>query len=81
MAARGIKLAPGELQADVEGDIEKVERTIRITEIRVHYYLPLNREDEETAHRVLEVHPAGCPAHQSVKDSIRFNIQASYEFR
>jgi len=81
LAARGIKLAPGELQADVEGDIEKVERTIRITEIRVHYHLPLNRGDEETANRVLEVHPAGCPAHQSVKDSIRFNIQASYDFR
>ena len=81
MAARGIKLAPGELQADVEGDIEKVERTIRITEIRVHYHLPLNGADEETANRVLEVHPAGCPAHQSVKDSIRFNIQASYDFR
>jgi uncharacterized OsmC-like protein len=64
----------------VEGDIEKVERTIRITEIRVTYHLPLHREEEETANRVLEVHPAGCPAHQSVKESIRFQIRADYAF-
>ena len=74
-------MAPGELRADIEGDIEKVERTIRITEIRVTYHLPLDREQEETANRVLEVHPAGCPAHQSVKDSIRFKIDAAYDFR
>jgi len=74
-------LAPGDLEADIEGDIEKVERTIRITEIRVNYRLPLNRDDEETANRVLQVHPAGCPAHESVKESIRFRIEAHYAFR
>ena len=74
-------MAPGELRADIEGDIEKVERTIRITEIRVKYHLPLDRAQEETANRVLQVHPAGCPAHQSVKDAIRFKIEAEYAFR
>ena len=58
-----------------------MERTIRITEIRVVYHLPLDKADEETANRVLEVHPAGCPAHQTVKDSIRFSISAEYRFR
>lgn len=74
-------MGPDELIADIEGDIEKVEKTIRITAIRVTYHLPLNKEDEETANRVLEVHPAGCPAHQTVKDSIRFDIKADYQFR
>lgn len=35
LAARGIELVPGELVARVEGDIEKMERTMKITEIRV----------------------------------------------
>ncbi len=74
-------MAPGELVAGVEGDIEKVERTMKITEIRVHYRLPLDKEQRETADRVLEVHPAGCPAHQSVKDSIHITIDAQYDFR
>ena len=63
----------------MEGDIEKVERTIRITEIRVHYKHPLPADQQETAQRVLEVHPAGCPAHQSVKEAIRFQIDAEYD--
>jgi uncharacterized OsmC-like protein len=65
----------------VEGDIEKVERTMRITEIRVRYHLPLERAQEETARRVLAVHPAGCPAHQSVKEAIRFQIDADFAWR
>ncbi len=58
-----------------------MERTIRISEIRVKYHLPLNRADEETAERVMQVHPAGCPAHQSVKDAIRIKIDREYQFR
>jgi len=54
---------------------------MRITEIRVKYHLPLDKEQEETANRVLQVHPAGCPAHQSVKECIRFKIEAAYDFR
>lgn len=69
------------MTADVEGDIEKVERTIRITEIRVKYHLPIGTEEQETADRVLKVHPAGCPAHESVKDSIRIKIEVEYQFR
>jgi uncharacterized OsmC-like protein len=69
------------LTADVEGDIAKVERTIRITEIRVKYHLPISTEEQETTDRVLKIHPAGCPAHESVKDSIRIKIEAEYQFR
>lgn len=74
-------MEPGQLIASVEGDIEKVERTMKITEIRVRYRMPLKKEDLETAERVLEVHPAGCPAHQSLKEAIRIQIHADFDLQ
>ena len=67
--------------AEAEGDIEKVDKTIKITEIRVHYKLPIQRDQMETADRVLQLHPAGCPAHQTVKDAVRIKIDAQYDLR
>ena len=69
---------PENLYATVEGDIEKVDKTIKITEIRVQYHLTIPADKHEEAQRALEVHPAGCPAHQSVKDSIRIKIEADF---
>ena len=74
-------MKPGELVAQAEGDIEKVDRTIKISEIRVHYRLPIPKDQKETAERALELHPAGCPAHQSVKDSIRIKIDAEFDLK
>ena len=51
---------------------------MKITEIRVRYKLPLPVEQREEADRVLALHPAGCPAHQSVKACIRVTIEADY---
>ena len=78
MAARGIKLAPGELVSTVEGDIEKTEHTIKIAEIRVTYRLPMAAEHVETADRALALHTKRCPAHESVKDAIRIVVRAEY---
>ena len=69
---------PDNLYATVEGDIEKVEKTIKITEIRVTYHAKIPVDKQEEAQRALEVHPAGCPAHESVKDSIRIKIDADF---
>jgi len=69
---------PDNLYTTVEGDIEKVDKTIKITEIRVQYHLTIPADKQEEAQRALDVHPAGCPAHQSVKDSIRFKIDADF---
>ncbi len=80
MKARGIDVAPGELTSTVEGDIEKTEHTIKISEIRVTYHAPLPKDKEETVLRVLKVHPAGCPAHESVKDGIRVKIDADIQW-
>lgn len=63
----------------MEGDIEKTEHTIKITEIRVTYHLPMPSDKLETAQRVLKIHPKGCPAHETVKDVIRFKLEAEFK--
>src|SRR5258708_8750568 len=52
-----------------EGRISGVGKTIRIKSIHVHYDLAVPLEAREATERALEVHPQGCPAHQSVKRS------------
>ena len=74
-------MEPGALESTVEGDIEKVERTIRVTEIRVRYHVALPADQKEVVERVLKSHPAGCPAHESVKDSIRMAIDADIDWQ
>ncbi len=78
MKARGIQVAPGELTSTVEGDIEKTEHTIKISEIRVTYHLAIPADKRAEADRALQVHPRGCPAHESVKEGIRIKINADF---
>ena len=68
--ARGIEIAPEDYNAEVEGRIEGVRRTIRITSINVHYEFPVPAGKREAADRALRFHSQGCPAHESVKDAI-----------
>ncbi len=65
----------------MEGDIEAVDGVLRITAMRVRYRLPIRREEEKTAKRVLELHPSGCPAHQTVEGKVRFDIEAIFSYR
>ena len=66
LSARGISVDQEKYIANVEGRIEGVGRTIRITEITVHYGFPIPRGKREEADRALQVHAQGCPAHESV---------------
>ena len=70
LAVRGVKVAPEDYVATVEGRIEGTGQTIRITSINVHYEFPVPDDKREAADRALRVHPQGCPAHESVKDAI-----------
>ena len=76
LAAREIKVDTDIYKADVEGKIEGIGRTIRITEINIHYDLTIPAGKREVADRALQVHPAGCPAHESVKDAIKITWTA-----
>jgi uncharacterized OsmC-like protein len=71
LAARGIRVGRDQLQAEVEGLIEKVGSGIKITTIRIHYTLEVPSEKREEAERAVAVHDKGCPATQSVTPAIK----------
>lgn len=76
LAARQIDVDFEKYKATIEGRIEGNGRAIRITEISIHYDLPIPAGKRVEAERALEVHPLGCPAHQSVKDAIKITWTA-----
>ena len=57
------------MEGTIEGEYGAGE-PIRITKIHVTYHLAVPKEQRETAERAVEVHAAGCPAHESVKAAI-----------
>ncbi|MHB8575100.1 MAG: OsmC family protein [Dehalococcoidia bacterium] len=79
LSARKVRFDRSRYEATVEGKIEGIGRTIRITEIVVHYKLAIPAGTREETDRALRVHPEGCPAHQSVKDAIRISYDAEIE--
>ena len=58
------------LVGQVEGDIAPVDGVIRITAIRVNFQVQVPEEMQEKAERLLTSFATGCPAYQSVKESI-----------
>jgi uncharacterized OsmC-like protein len=79
LSARHISFDRKSYEAQVEGRIEGVGRTIRITAIHVHYRLRIPAGTSAETERALRVHPEGCPAHQSVKDAIAITFDAEIE--
>ena len=77
LAGRKIAFDRDSYTAAVEGRITGIGKTIRITAIHVHYNLAVPAEGREASERALEVHPEGCPAHQSVKDAIAITWSAT----
>jgi uncharacterized OsmC-like protein len=70
LAGRKVAFDRPSFKASVEGRITGAGNTIRIRSIHVHYDLAVPAEAREATERALAVHPAGCPAHQSVKGAI-----------
>ncbi len=77
LVGRKIPLDRQLYSATVDGRIAGVGTTIRIESITLHYDLTLPPAHREAAERALEVHPQGCPAHESVKDAIRITWDAT----
>jgi uncharacterized OsmC-like protein len=77
LAGRKIAFDRDSYTAAVEGRITGIGKTIRITAIHVHYELSVPVEAQEATERALDVHPEGCPAHQSVKDAIAVTWSAT----
>ena len=70
LAGRKVPFDRTSYTATVDGRIAGVGKTIRITDITMHYDVTVPVESREAAERALAVHPAGCPAHESVKGAI-----------
>ncbi len=70
LAGRKVPFDRARYTATADGRIAGVGKTIRIMSITMHYDLAVPPDAREAAERALAVHPAGCPAHESVKDAI-----------
>ncbi len=77
LSGRKVNFDRKSYRATVEGRISGIAKTIRIKAIVVHYDLTLPAAEHEAALRALQVHPQGCPAHQSVKDAIEITWDAT----
>ncbi len=60
----------------VEGDIEAIEKVIKIVRIRVSYALKIPQGMREKAERAVARHPISCPAANSIKGCIELDITA-----
>ena len=76
LEARKIRFDRTTFIAEVEGRIERVGKTLRITAIAVHYQVAVAKKDRAETERAVKFHAAACPAHNSVKDSIRVSWDA-----
>jgi organic hydroperoxide reductase OsmC/OhrA len=66
LAEKQIPTPEDRYRAEVEGDIENVNKVLRITQIRVKYHLKVPKGKEEDARRVFSTYLTSCPAAQSV---------------
>ena len=76
---RQIPASPDKITASVEGDIEAIEKVLRITRIRVRYRLKIPKGKREAAERAVAKHPTSCPAANSVRGCIDLDIKAEIE--
>jgi hypothetical protein len=77
----GNKIATPEdrYQAEVEGDIENVNGVLKITQIRVKYFLKVPAGKTDEAKQAMSVYISRCPAAQSVIGCIRIKDELIIE--
>ena len=73
---RHIPVEPDKVSADAEGDVEAVDRVLRIARMRVRYRLRIPKGTREAAERALATHAEKCPAAMSVRGCIPIDITA-----
>ena len=60
----------------MEGDVEAVDRVLRISRMRVHYDVRIPKGMREAAERAIATHEQKCPAAMSVRGCIPIAITA-----
>jgi organic hydroperoxide reductase OsmC/OhrA len=73
---RQIPTEPNKVTAQVEGDVEAVDRVLRISRMRVQYAIRVPRGMREAAERAVATHEQKCPAATSVRGCIPIAITA-----
>jgi organic hydroperoxide reductase OsmC/OhrA len=66
LAERQIPTPEDRYRAEVEGDIENINKVLKITRIRVKYYLKVGEGKEKEAREAFSSYLTSCPAAQSV---------------
>jgi len=62
------------VRARVEGDVEAVDRVLRIARMRVHYDIRIPKGTRAAAERAVVTHEQKCPAASSVRGCIPIEI-------
>jgi uncharacterized OsmC-like protein len=70
LEARGLKLPPGAVAADVEGINEIRDRLPVLTRIDIHYRLAVPEESRELVERALERHQEKCPTAATLSGAV-----------
>jgi organic hydroperoxide reductase OsmC/OhrA len=70
LAGKKISTFEDRYRAEVEGDIENVNNVLKITQIRVRYYLKTHPEKVAEAQDAYSSYLQYCPAAQSIKGCI-----------
>jgi organic hydroperoxide reductase OsmC/OhrA len=66
LTERQIPTPEDRYRAEVEGDIENINNVLKITQIRVRYYLKVVQGKAKEAREAVSSYLASCPAAQSV---------------
>ena len=63
----------------MEGDIEDVDRVIRITRLRVKYHLKIPAGKRLEAERAIETHERKCPAAVTLRGALAIEYTAEID--
>jgi len=79
LAERQIPTPEDRYRAEVEGDIENVNNVLKITEIRVKYYLKVPSGKSRETKEAFSSYLTSCPAAQSVIGCIQIKDELIIE--
>ena len=79
LAEKKIPTPEDRYRAEVEGDIENVNNVLKITRIRVSYYLKVVQGKAQEAKEAFSSYLTACPAAQSVIGCINIKDDLSIE--
>jgi organic hydroperoxide reductase OsmC/OhrA len=79
LVGRGIPATPGKVVADVEADVERIDRLAVLSRVRLKYRLKVPPGKRQAAERAVAVHEQGCPISQSLRRGIAVEWSSDIE--